>query len=247
MLFRSIYDKTNTAVHSENSSNAMEITVFSLPPLWFLEICHICQCKIREMLLAETLTQLIVTHIRKDAHHCGKSEGALACELQYQPHWGLWADLLISVQGVNESSSEGWGTVHPACPSLLPVLAMNMELFCGWELAYVFCLISRPHSHFKGRSTRGLDFLICLATESTTCMWDQLPVRADNPTASKYTYSPPTLSSHFIALHYPPSFNDAASSPIGQNWVWSCIQFLTALTMKTEMFTMFHLERPLQQ
>lgn len=115
------------------------------------------------------------------------------CALQYQPHWGSRADLLISVQSVNESSSEGWGAVHPACPLLLPVLAMNMELFCGWELAYVFCLISRPHSHFKGRSTRGLDFLICLATESTTCMWDQLPVRADNPSASKYTYSPPPL------------------------------------------------------
>lgn len=159
-----------------------------------------CRCKIKEILLAATWT-LIVTHIRKDAHHRGKSEGALACELQYQPHWGLWADLLISVQGVNESSSEGWGTVHPACPSLLPVLAMNMELFCGWELAYVFCLISRPHSHFKGRSTRGLDFLICLATESTTCMWDQLPVRADNPTASKYTYPPPP---HLVLpLHCP--------------------------------------------
>lgn len=144
------------------------------------------------MLLAMVLKWLIVTHIREDAQHLGKSGGVLACELQYQPQWGLWADLLISVQSINESSSEGWGTVHPACPSLLPVLAMNMELFCGWELAYVFCLISRPHSHFKGRSTRGLDFLICLATESTTCMWDQLPVRADNPTASKYTYSPPT-------------------------------------------------------
>lgn len=143
------------------------------------------------MLLAMALNWLILTHIREDAQHLRKRRGALACELQYQPQWGLWADLLISVQSINESSSEGWGTVHPACPSLLPVLAMNMELFCGWELAYVFCLISRPHSHFKGRSTRGLDFLICLATESTTCMWDQLPVRADNPTASKYTYSPP--------------------------------------------------------
>lgn len=145
-------------------------------------------------------------HIRKDAQHLGESEDALSCELQYQPHWGSRADLLISIQNVNESSSEGWGAVHPACPLLLPVLAMNMELFCGWELAYVFCLISRPHSHFKGRSTRGLDFLICLATESTTCMWDQLPVRADNPTASKYTYSAPTStsSSRFIALDYPP-------------------------------------------
>lgn len=165
------------------------------------------------MVLAIALKWLIVTHIWEDAQHLGKSGAALACELQYQPQWGLWADLLISVQSINESSSEGWGTVHPACPSLLPVLAMNMELFCGWELAYVFCLISRPHSHFKGRSTRGLDFLICLATESTTCMWDQLPVRADNPTASKYTYSPPhttTSSSHFIALHYAPSFHDAA-------------------------------------
>lgn len=104
---------------------------------------------------------------------------------------------------------------------------MNMELFCGWELAYVFCLISRPHSHFKGRSTRGLDFLICLATESTTCMWDQLPARADNPSASKYT-SPPSSSLHcFIALHCTPSFHEAARSPNGLNWVWSCIPFPT--------------------
>lgn len=120
-----------------------------------------------------------------------------------------------------ESSSEGWGSVHPACPSLLPVPAMNMELFCGWELAYVFCLISRPHSHFKGRSTRGLDFLICLATESTTCMWDHLPARADNPSASKYTSSP-LRPPCFIALHYTPSFHEAARSTTGPNWVWSC-------------------------
>lgn len=86
---------------------------------------------------------------------------------------------------------------------------MNMELFCGWELAYVFCLISGPHSHFKGRSTRGLDFLICLATESTTCMWDQLPTRADNPTASKYRPLPtPTLSSLLCCPSlYPPAPN----------------------------------------
>lgn len=75
-----------------------------------------------------------------------------------------------------------------------------MELFCGWELAYVFCLISGPHSHFKGRSTRGLDFLICLATESTTCMWDQLPTRADNPSASKYT---PLARPHSHSLPLP--------------------------------------------
>lgn len=78
-----------------------------------------------------------------------------------------------------------------------------MELFCGWELAYVFCLISGPHSHFKGRSTRGLDFLICLATESTTCMWDQLPTRADNPSAPKYTPLP-RPHSHSLPLPSPP-------------------------------------------
>lgn len=107
-------------------------------------------------------------------------------------------------QSVQESCSEGWSSVHPACPSLLPV-PMNMELFCGWELAYVFCLISRPHSHFKGRSTRGLDFLICLATESTTCMWDQLPARADNPSASKYTSSPFVLPASLPFTVPPPS------------------------------------------
>lgn len=59
------------------------------------------------MLFANTLKQLIVTHIRKDAQHLGKNEDTLSCELQYQPHWGSQADLLISVQSVNESSSEG--------------------------------------------------------------------------------------------------------------------------------------------
>lgn len=53
--------------------------------------------------------------------------------------------------------------------------AMNMELFCGAGLGYVFCLICLPHSHFKGRSTQGFDFLICLATDSTTCMQYQAP------------------------------------------------------------------------
>lgn len=115
---------------------------------------------------------------------------------------------------------------------------MNMELFCGGELAYVFCLISRPHSHFKGRSTRGLDFLICLATESTTCMWDQLPARADNPSASKYTSSP-LRPPCFIALHCAPSFHETARSPSGPNWVWSCIPFPTVLTVVGEMLEMF--------
>lgn len=142
---------------------------------------------------------------------------------------------------MHEFSSEGWGSVHPACPLLLPVPGMNMELFCGWELAYVFCLISRPHSHFKGRSTRGLDFLICLATESTTCMWDQLPARADNPSASKYTSSP-LRPPCFIALHYAPSFHEAARSPTGPNWVWSCILFPTVLTVVGEMLEMFSIE-----
>lgn len=140
--------------------------------------------------LGYTWKQLVRTHLKKGTQCLGNGAADLACELLHHTHWSSWADLLISVQSAHESSSEGWGYVHPACPSLLPVPAMNMELFCGWELAYVFCLISRPHSHFKGRSTRGLDFLICLATESTTCMWDQLPVRADNPSASKYTSSP---------------------------------------------------------
>lgn len=54
-----------------------------------------------------TLKQLIVTNIRKDTQHPSKGEDALASELQYHPHWGSWADLLISVQSVNESSSEG--------------------------------------------------------------------------------------------------------------------------------------------
>lgn len=153
----------------------------------------------------------------------GNSAPALTCELLHHPHPRSRADLLISVQSVHESSSEDCGAVRPPCPSLLPVPAMNMELFCGWELAYVFCLISRPHSHFKGRSTRGLDFLICLATESTTCMWDQLPARADNPFASKYTSSPPFFRpACFIALHCAPSFREAARSPSGPNWVWSC-------------------------
>ncbi len=53
--------------------------------------------------------------------------------------------------------------------------AMNMELFCGAGLGYFFCLICLPHSHFKGRSTQGFDFLICLATDSTTCMRYQAP------------------------------------------------------------------------
>lgn len=42
----------------------------------------------------------------KDALYLGKSEDALSRELQNQPHWGSRPDLLISVQSVNESSSE---------------------------------------------------------------------------------------------------------------------------------------------
>lgn len=43
---------------------------------------------------------------------------AFVCELQHLPHPGSWADLLISVQSVDEFSSESWNSVHPACPSL---------------------------------------------------------------------------------------------------------------------------------
>lgn len=108
---------------------------------------------------------------------------------------------------------------------------MNMELFCGWELAYVFCLISGPHSHFKGRSTRGLDFLICLATESTTCMWDQLQTRADNSTASKCTPLPtstlnPSSSSLLRCLSLSPQTTQPPPPVLPghkvPHWVWSC-------------------------
>lgn len=128
------------------------------------------------------------------------------------------------------------GSVHLACPSLLPVPAMNMELFCGWELAYVFCLISRPHSHFKARSTRGLDFLICLATESTTCMWDQLPARADNPSASKYTLPPPTSSK----LHcVPPPSVKLPEAPVVLTGSGAAFPLPTDLTVVGEMLEMF--------
>lgn len=134
-------------------------------------------------------------------------------------------------------------SIPPACPSLLPVPAMNMELFCGWELAYVFCLISRPHSHFKGRSTRGLDFLICLATESTTCMWDQLPARADNPSASKYTSSPHSSS----LLHCPSLYPVLPRSCQEPHWSLTgsgaAMPFPAALTAVGEMPGMFSGEK----
>lgn len=69
-------------------------------------------------------------------------------------------------------------------------------------------------------------------------MWDQLPVRADNPSASKYTSSP-LRPRCFIALHCAPSFREAAGNPNGPNWVWSCIPFPNALTVVGEMLEMF--------
>lgn len=172
---------------------------FQFSVLWFHWIDHMKLCKNRNK-LGYTLKPLVRTCIKK-----AKRANALACELRHHPRWSSWDDLLISVQSVHESCSEGWDSVHPVCPSLLPVSAMNMELFCGWELAYFFCLISRHHSHFKGRSTRGLDFLICLATETTTCMWDQLPARADNPSASKIYITPCRLVASLPFALLPPS------------------------------------------
>lgn len=193
---------------------------FQFPVLWFYWIDHMKLCKNRNK-LGYTL-KLVRTN-------------ALVCELRHHPRWSSWDDLLISVQSVHESCSEGWDSVHPVCPSLLPVSAMNMELFCGWELAYLFCLISRHHSHFKERSTRGLDFLICLATETTTCMWDQLPARADNPSASKIYITPSSCC--FITLHYAPSFQEAAERLTGPNWVWRCNANCFVLGKMLEMFS----------
>lgn len=100
--FMPVYDEHNGADNSKNISFTTEITIVILFHCDFSKNAK-CICKIREM----QLNQLIVTHIRKDAPHLGKSEDACSGELQYQPHWGSRADLLISVQSVNESSSEG--------------------------------------------------------------------------------------------------------------------------------------------
>lgn len=85
IIFMPIYHENNGAVNSKNGSIAIEFfCLFQYDSSKYAK----CIRKPREMLFANTLKQLIVTHIRKDAQRLGKNEDALSCELQYQPDWG---------------------------------------------------------------------------------------------------------------------------------------------------------------
>lgn len=109
--------------------------------------------------------------------------------------------------------------------------AMNMELFCGAGLGYVFCLIFLPHSHFKGRSTQGFDFLICLATDSTTCMRYQAPGLRGRP--GRLEQEQELCAGHW-SQHYPFSLTFSLSVHISRRplpilQLWSRKDVITAI------------------